>query len=234
MTEKPMPLAIGAIVDISLELDDSRFRMRTPPGFTKDLQFRMEVLKEHDAPGGAGQIVRGVHMRLHAGSHVDAPEHNVKGGRQIEDLPLATFAGDAVIADLRHLVPGGAVTARELENTAGGAIRRGDRLLLRTDVNKAYMTDDWMARSPYLTADATQWCIDKGVVLVGYDFYHGVDEPGAPRVFNASRTLSEAGIVTLPYLDNLDRVAAQRVTLLALPLKLAGAEASPVRAVLLT
>ena len=112
-------------------------------------------------------------------------------------------------------------------------IRRGDRLLLRTDVNKTYMIDDWMKRAPYLTSDATRWCIDKGVVLVGYDFYHGVDEPGAPRVFNASRTLSEAGIVTLPYLDNLDRIGAQRVTLVALPLKLVGAEASPVRAVVL-
>jgi kynurenine formamidase len=60
-----------------------------------------------------------------------------------------------------------------------------------------------------------------------------VDEPGAPRVFNASRTLSEAGIVTLPYLNNLDRIPEQRVTLVALPLKLVGAEASPVRAVIL-
>ena len=58
------------IVDISLELDPKNFAMRTPAGFTKDMQFEMEVIKEHDAPGGAGQIVRGVHMRLHAGSHV--------------------------------------------------------------------------------------------------------------------------------------------------------------------
>jgi len=48
------------IVDISLALDAKNFGMRTPAGFTKDLQFAIEVLKEHDAPGGAGQIVRGV------------------------------------------------------------------------------------------------------------------------------------------------------------------------------
>ena len=228
-----MSLSITKIIDISLELDDSKFSMRTPPGFTKDLQFRLEVLKEHDAPAGAGQIVRGVHMRLHAGSHIDAPEHNVRGGKQVQDLPLETFAGDAVIADLRHLVPGGAVTAAALEGAVGAVIRRGDRLIMRTDVNKTYMRDDWMKRAPYLTADATRWCIEEGVVLVGYDFYHGVDEPGTPRVFNASRTLSEAGIVTLPYLNNLDRIEAQRVTLVALPLKLVGAEASPVRAVIL-
>jgi kynurenine formamidase len=83
------------IIDISLELDPRNFGMRTPAGFKKDMQFEMEVLKEHDAPGGAGQIVRGVHMRLHAGSHVDAPEHNVRGGTQIHQLPLDLFIGDA-------------------------------------------------------------------------------------------------------------------------------------------
>jgi arylformamidase len=228
-----MSLSITTIIDISLELDDSKFAMRTPPGFKRDMQFQLEVLKEHDAPGGAGQIVRGVHMRLHAGSHIDAPEHNVKNGKQVQDLPLETFAGDAVIADLRHLVPGKAITVAELEKAVGSVIRRGDRLLLRTDINKTYMVDNWFERAPYLRADGTQWCIEKGVVLVGYDFYHGVDEPGAPRVFNASRTLSEAGIVTLPYLNNLDRTTQQRVTLVALPLKLVGAEASPVRAVVL-
>jgi hypothetical protein len=83
-----MPLQYQTIVDISLELDPKNFAMRTPAGFKRDMQFEMEVLKEHDAPGGAGQIVRGVHMRLHAGSHVDAPEHNVRGGTQIHQLPL--------------------------------------------------------------------------------------------------------------------------------------------------
>ncbi len=228
-----MPLAIRRIIDISLELDDSRFAMRTPPGFKKDLQFQMEVLKEHDAAEGAGQIVRGVHMRLHAGSHIDAPEHNVKGGKQVQDLPLDLFAGDAVVADLRHRVPGQGITAEDLERAAGGLLRRGDRLLLRTDVNKEYMVNDWQGRSPHLTSGATRWCIDRGVAVVGYDFFHGNDEPGAPRVFHSSRTFSEHGVVPMPYLCNLDQIEEPRVTLVALPLKLVGAEASPVRAVVM-
>jgi len=228
-----MTLKIGRIIDISLELDTRDFQMRTPPGFKKDMQFQIEVLKEHDAPGGAGQIVRGVHMRLHAGSHVDAPEHNVKGGKQIADLPLETFAGDAVVADLRHAVPGKPISADDLERAAGKTIRRGDRILLRTDCNKTYNTPDWQKRSPYLTRGSVQWCLDKGAVVVGYDFYHGNDEPDAPRVFHSSRTFSEHGIITLPYLNNLDRISQQRVTLMALPLKMVGAEASPVRAIVI-
>lgn len=228
-----MPLKIGKIIDISLELDSTKYRMRTPPGFKKDMQFEMEVLKEHDAPGGAGQIVRGVHMRLHAGSHIDAPEHNVKGGKQIHHIPIETFIGDAVIADLRHTVPGKAITAADLEGATGNMVQRGDRLLMRTDCNKQYYDPDWQKRSPYLTSEAVKWCLEKGVVIVGYDFYHGNDEPDAPRVFNSSRTFSEHGVLTLPYLNNLDQITQKRVILVALPLKMIGAEASPVHAVVL-
>src|SRR5712675_3002839 len=128
-----MAAAFDKIVDISLELDPRNFAMRTPAGFAKDLQFAMEVLKEHDAPGGAGQIVRGVHMRLHAGSHVDAPEHNVRGGTQIHQLPLELFIGDAIIAVLREKMPAKAITEKDLEKRLDNRIRKGDRLLLRTD-----------------------------------------------------------------------------------------------------
>ena len=230
-----MSLPHGKIIDISLELDPRNFAMRTPAGFKKDMQFAMEVLKEHDAPGGAGQIVRGVHMRLHAGSHVDAPEHNVRGGTQIHQLPLEIFIGDAVIADLRAKVPCQAITERDLENAVGARIRKGDRLLLRTDHNNHYDggSEKWMQQSPYLTIGATKWCIEQGVVIVGYDFYHGNDEPGAPRVFHNSRTLSEHGVITMPYLKNLDRIGQERFTLIGLPLKLIDAEASPIRAVAL-
>src|SRR6202167_2503283 len=228
-------LPSGTIVDISLELDPKNFGMRTPAGFTKDLQFAMETLKEHDAPGGAGQIVRGVHMRLHAGSHVDAPEHNVRGGTQIHQLPLQTFMGEAIVADLRDKMPGKAITASDLEKALGGKIKRGDRVLLRTDHNNSYDggTDTWMKASPYLTIGATEWLIERGVVIVGYDFYHGNDKPVSPRVFHNSRTLSEHGVITMPYLKNHDRIGKERFTLIGLPLKLIDAEASPIRAVAL-
>jgi hypothetical protein len=144
-----MLLRPEAIIDLSLELDSRSFAMRTPAGFKRDMQFAMEVLKEHDAPGGAGQIVRGVHMRLHAGSHVDAPEHNVPGGTQIHELPLETFMGDAIVADLRDKLPGKAISAQDLQAAVGGRVRRGDRLLLRTDHNNTYDggSEKWMSES---------------------------------------------------------------------------------------
>src|SRR6266849_10758168 len=165
--EDDMSLAIEKIIDISLELDPKNFGMRTPAGCKKDMQFEMEILKEHDAPGGAGQSVRGVHMRLHAGSHVDAPEHNVRGGTQIHQLPLDLFIGDAIVADLRDKLPSRAITENDLQTRVGGRIRKGDRLMLRTDLNNTYDggSEKWMKDSPYLTIEATMWCIHKGVVI---------------------------------------------------------------------
>jgi kynurenine formamidase len=233
--EIDMAVAIRKIVDISLALENTKFTMRTPLGFKKDMQFEMEVLKEHDSAEGGQQIVRGVHMRLHAGSHVDAPEHNTKGAAQITDLAPSVFVGAAVVADLRHLVPGGAITAAELEKAVGDIIQTGDRILLRTDVNQTYMKDDWTKRSPYLTVEASNWMIAKKVPVLGFDCYHGAEEKQAdqPRLWHALRLLSEAGIVTLPSLINLNEIDERRVTLVALPLKIVDAEASPVRAVVL-
>ena len=104
--------------------------------------------------------------------------------------------------------PSQAITEKDLEKRLDNRIRKGDRLLLRTDHNNSYDggSETWMKQSPYLTIGATLWCIEKGVVIVGYDFYHGNDEPNAPRVFHNSRTLSEHGVITMPYLKNLDRI----------------------------
>ncbi len=221
------------VIDISLELDPAKFRMRTYAGFKKDMQFETEVLKDYD-DGGLKQLVRGVHMRLHAGSHIDAPSHMVKGGRELHELELNTFIGPAVVADVRHRGGKEAITAGDLEKSLGNLIRPGDRLLLRTDLNKDYDgSAEWMARAPYVSDDAIAWCVGHGVSIVGFDFYHA-NEPGPMDPENcATRKLLERGIITMPYLTNLWSITKPRVTLVSLPLKMKNVEASPIRAVVL-
>lgn len=227
-----MTIAIGKIIDISLPLDNS-YRMHTPTGFTRDLQFEVEILKDFDAPGGAGQIVRGVHMRLHAGTHVDAPHHFVRNGKRVHEIPLNTFIGDAVVANLSDKPTNSPITAQDLERTVGSTLKRGDRLLIRTDWNKHYGEPGWTEGSPFLTPDAVDWCVARGVALVGMDFSHAKDAPDPPAKFYASKTLCENNIIVMAYLKNLDRISKDRVTLIALPLAIVGVESTPVRAVVL-
>ena len=72
--------------------------------------------------GGLGQRVRGVHMRLHAGSHIDAPSHMIEGGKDMHELPLEAFIGSAMVADVRHRGPKQAITADDLGQTAGATL----------------------------------------------------------------------------------------------------------------
>jgi arylformamidase len=131
-------------------------------------------------------------------------------------------------------MPSGGITADDLQKSVGDDLQPGERLLLRTDCNQDYDGSmEWQKRSPYLTNGAIDWCLERGVVIVGFDMYHGADEPGSNVVFNTSRRFQEAGVVTMPYLKNLGDITQKRVKLVALPLKMIGVEASPIRAIVL-
>lgn len=226
-------LPAGKMIDISLPLDARNFRMRTYSGFRKDMQFEVEVIKEYE-DGGYGQIVRGAHMRLHAGTHVDAPSHMVKGAPDLEEVPLRAYFGDAIVADVRHRGAGEAITVADLEKAAGDIILPGDRLLLRTDQNQAYDgSPQWMKRAPYVDEAATNWCVEKRISLIGFDFYHGATGPGEDEYPDRMKIYARNGIITMPYIRNLDQIGKRRVTLIAFPLNIIGVEASPVRAIVI-
>jgi arylformamidase len=236
-----MPWSPKTIIDISFPLDPKTYKNNLPqslldqfPG--KAIGFEIEPLIERHSPLSTGQVARGVKMRLHSGSHVDAPEHWIEGGKQIQDLPLHLFVGDAVIADCSDKANDRAITEHDLEERVGERLRPGGRLLVRTDWNDRFFDMDvglWKKKSPYLTPGALDWCIARAPVLVGIDFYHGSVAPGADHSEMFESKLVRGGILTLTNLFNLKAITKDRVTLLALPLALHGAEASPVRAVVI-
>ncbi len=216
-------------IDISMFLD-SEYVMHTPVG-VKPIFFEIEVIKDYDVVGGAGQIVRAIHTRVHSGCHLDAPEHVVPGGLQIHEVPLDTCIGPAVVTHMTHKVPGGAITARDLEDEVGPHVLAGDRLLIHTGWNANYGKPNYEEDSPYLSQDGLEWCVDKQLKIVGIDYAHIKDYPNSPHRYETTRYLLERGVLTLPRIDHLDRISKRRVQLICLPLPIRGIEASPVRAV---
>jgi hypothetical protein len=135
--------------------------------------------------------------------------------------------------NIRHRGAGEEITVEDLDRAVGDRFRKNDRLLLRTDQNTVYDgSPEWMARAPYLGHDGADWCIEKGVSILGYDFYHGGMPKNSDKPYYA-RKLSANNIMTMPYLTNLGAVGDERFTLVSLPLKMIGVEASPIRAVAL-
>lgn len=219
------------IVDISMPLT-SDYHMHTPAG-VRDVQLAIEVIKDHDSPEGAGQTVRALHARLHHGTHVDAPEHFVKDGLQMQDLPLEIFFGPAVVADVTSLGRDAEIGVDHLEQAIRPSYQPGDRLLIRTDWTSHYGESDYVSGSPYLSLAAIKWCAEMEFPIVGLDFAHTKDPGDAPSMYYTTRYFCENGVVTMGYVRNLSAVKNQRVILAAFPLAIHGVEASPVRAVVL-
>lgn len=168
-----------------------------------------------------GANVAELAMSAHTGTHADGPYHVLDDGDRIGDVPLEAFIGPAHVIDVSKM--------REIgrdwidANVPAGC----HRLLMRTRAwaNPHVFPVDW----PALTPDAAQAIVGRGIVLLGTDAPS--PEPADAADLPVHRILLGAGI---PIIENLllDGVADGAYELIALPLRLAEADASPVRAVL--
>ncbi|HOF63783.1 MAG TPA: arylformamidase [Dermatophilaceae bacterium] len=164
----------------------------------------------------------------HIGAHVDAPFHFSADGADVASLPLEPFLGVCRVVHLIADVPDRLVTPADLEAALGDVSGIPARILVRTRHEALTV---WRNDFAAFDAEAIRWLAARGVTLVGIDT-PSVD-PAESKDLPAHQALRETGIVNLENLV-LDAVPAGDYELIALPLKLAGACASPVRAILRT
>jgi len=184
-----------------------------------------------------------VTMICHAYTHVDAPNHFLPGDRDIASMPVDQWVGPAAVVDLTHLGDNGEVSATELEQHAGH-VQRGDIVLLRTDWPRKVdvASQDFWGRAPYTGRSGAEWLVERGAKAVGYDYppdyciRTGIFEPGKKLQREDHVThdvFFPRGITVIEYLTNLDAIGVPRCQFMALPLKIEGADGSPVRAIAL-
>lgn len=180
----------------------------------------LEVTRIMSLEAGDFCNVGAVAMSLHTGTHAEAPGHFEPEGTALADCDLNVFMGPAYVLECAG--------ARRIDRDRlqGPALDLHHRVLLKTGtgVEKGWHTD-----FAVLTTEAAEDLVRRGVRLVGIDT-PSVDEADS-RTHAVHRILAAAGVVVLENL-RLSHVAPGAYELLALPLKLSGVEASPVRAVL--
>lgn len=181
------------------------------------------VERTMDLGRGDACTVSRLSMGAHTGTHVDAPSHFVPGGASLDALPFEAVVGRARVIAIRSPR---AVTVEELRRHA---IRRGERLLFRTrNSSRCWKTDAFVEDFVYVAADAARYLADRGVRLVGVDYLSvGGYVHDGPETHAA---LLEAGIWVIEGLD-LSKVRPGPVDLVCLPLRLAGSEGAPARAI---
>ena len=170
---------------------------------------------------GSSVNLSAMELSPHVGAHADAPLHYADGAASIEAVDLEPYLGPCRVV---HAIDCGALVEVEHLLRAGQGLPA--RVLVRTRRLAATAWD------PNFTAYAPQalaWLGERGVRLAGIDT-PSVD-PADSKSLDAHHTLLRLDMRVLENLV-LDDVPEGDYELIALPLKLAGACASPVRAVL--
>ncbi|HZW21842.1 arylformamidase [Noviherbaspirillum sp.] len=171
--------------------------------------------------GGCPVKVSRITMSTHTGAHCDAPAHYDPSGAAIDAVPLDAYLGKCRVIDcigVRQVEPG------HLRDALDGV---PSRVLLRT-YEKAPL-DRWDSAFASVAADTIALLAERGVRLVGIDT-PSLD-PQESKSMDAHHAIRKNGMAILEGIV-LDDVPAGDYELIALPLKLAGMDASPVRAIL--
>jgi arylformamidase len=166
--------------------------------------------------------VSAITLSPHVGAHADAPLHYDPNGLSIGDVPLDTFIGPCRVI---HAVGVGALVLPEhLARTTGDL---PPRVLVRTYARMPQTAFD--DNLPAFAPETVEWLADRGVVLIGID--SASIDPASSKTLDSHQVIRRRGLRVLENLL-LDDVPEGDYELIALPLKLTTADASPVRAVL--
>jgi arylformamidase len=166
--------------------------------------------------------VSAITLSPHVGSHADAPLHYDPAGAPIGELPLETFIGPCRVI---HAIGVGPLV--RLEHLAHAMKDLPPRVLVRS---YARMPQDAFDNDlPAFAPETVERLADLGVVLIGID--SASIDPASSKTLDSHQVIRRRGLRVLENLL-LDHVPEGDYELIALPLKLTTADASPVRAVL--
>jgi arylformamidase len=204
------------LYDISITLGEESFPFPGDPPFAREMVL---TLKE----SGICNVSK-LTMSAHSGTHIDLPSHFIGDGKNLDTYPADRFILPArVWAVLGKKV----ITAAHVRDLV---IEPGDAILLKTDNSETgrCKSGTFSENFVHLSPEAADICIQKKAGFVGID-YITIEKDTDNAVH---RKILGAGIPILEGI-NLKGVPPGRYTLLCLPLKIKGGEASPVRAILL-
>lgn len=205
---------MGRIWDISQTLRKDLPVWPGEPPFTLNSHAKIS----EDCPVNVGGMSTG----LHAGTHADAPRHYANDGAASADCDLEPYIGRCVVIDVRQ-----AGERIEINDVDWDAVAGHTRVLMRSYTS--FPHEQWDSCFKAISPKVIARLGEAGVVLIGVDA-PSLD-PERSKTMDAHHQVLAVDMRILEGLV-LDKVPPGEYELVALPLKIAGADASPVRAIL--
>jgi arylformamidase len=207
-----------AIHDVTLTVSPAMLTWPGDPAVALDDAKRM-------ARGDSSNVSL-LSLGTHTGTHVDAPFHFIDGAPGVDALDVSGLYGEAEVVDFRDVDD--VIGPNEVARIPDGAVR----VLMRTRNSEIWTraNPSFPERYVSMTPDGARAVVDKGIKLLGTDFL-SIEKKGSPG-HPTHVALLEASVVLVEGLD-LSRVEPGRYIVACLPLKLAGADGSPARVLLI-
>jgi len=202
------------IWDISPPIDSSS------PVFPGDTPFQMKWSAQiaADCPVNVSAIT----LSPHVGSHADAPLHYDPEGAAIGQVDLQTYIGPCRV--IHAIGVGPLITVQHLAHQLHNV---PERLVLRTYAT--FPTHQFDSQLTAFAPETLHALADLGVKLIGID--SASIDPANSKTLDSHQVIRQRNMRVLENLQ-LDHIEQGDYELIALPLKLMSADASPVRAIL--
>jgi arylformamidase len=184
----------------------------------------VRIERAMDLEHGDAATVSSMAMGVHTGTHMDAPVHFQRGGVGIDQMPLEATLGLARVVEIQDPV---SIKRAELE---AAGLQPGERILFRTrNSERCWKTDDFVEDFVFISQEAARYLVERGVRTVGVDY---LSVGGFREDAEATHLALLQGGVWLIEGLNLSPVRAGNYELVCLPLRIAGGDGAPARAVL--
>ena len=206
------------IFDISLDLSE---KLVTYPGDRKFSIKQVLDLEEDDSVN-----LSEIHMSVHTGTHVDAPNHFIRNSDSITDININRFFGEAKVYDFTSKEISSGIDKLDLINLN---IKKDNIVLFKTRNSKLRMYDSSFEKEAvYLTQEGASYLVSKRIKAVGIDYLsigkYRDDE-------KTHKILLKHNIVIYEGL-NLENINSGSYLFYGFPLKIKDCEGAPVRAIL--
>ncbi len=206
-----------AIYDISLPVHNG--------GLTYPGNPPIEIELQQSIAKGAGANVSALRFGSHTGTHVDAPKHFFDDGIGVDVLPLDVLMGPAVLVAVADDVMAVGEAELRMHELTGHT-----RILIRTRNSRFIREPDFHRDYTYLAPDGAEYLAAIGMKLVAVD-YLSIEQFHSGH-HRTHRTLLGNGIIIVEGVD-LSAPPMGPYELRVLPLRLAGLDGAPARAVLI-
>jgi len=166
----------------------------------------------------------------HCGTHIDAPVHFGVGTETIDTIAVENLIGPAWVADVRLIKPRDLIEPQHLGAIPEG-FKPGESLLICTGWSEYYGQAKYRDELPRISAELAKWCVENKVRMLGVEPPSVADVNNIEELTTIHQTLFRGGVIVVEGLANLTSVSKPKVTFIALPLKVAGGDGAPARAI---